>query len=77
STPSLGIPKVTLARLKIDGEDRRPQFSIVLVCSEHEIFDAAVPLRLGPRPGTFPLDFLITRFNHVHVSLSVGYVKYT
>lgn len=69
STPSFGIPKVALvmARLMIDGEDRGPRFFIVPVCNEHEMHEGVESIRLGPRPGTSPLDFSITRFNHVHV----------
>ncbi|KAG1725878.1 acyl-CoA oxidase [Suillus paluster] len=72
STPSFGIPKVALvmARLIIDGEDRGPRFFIVPVCNEHEMFEGVESIRLGPRPGTSPLDFSITRFNHVHVPFS-------
>lgn len=72
STPSFGIPKVALvmARLIIDGEDRGPRFFIVPVCNEHEMFEGVESIRLGARPGTCPLDFSITRFNHVHVPFS-------
>jgi len=69
STSSFGIPKVALvmARLIIDGEDHGPRFFIVPVCNEHEMYEDVESIRLGPRPGTCPLDFSITRFNHVHV----------
>lgn len=69
STPTFGIPKVALvmARLIVDDEDRGPRFFIVPVCNEHEMYEGVESIRLGPRPGTSPLDFSITRFNHVHV----------
>lgn len=69
STTSFGITKVTLvmARLIVDGEDRRPRFFIVPVCNEREMFKGVESIRLGPRPGTTPLDFSLTRFDHVLV----------
>ncbi|KAF9240048.1 acyl-CoA oxidase [Melanogaster broomeanus] len=69
STPSFGFPKVALvmAKLIVDGEDRGGRFFIVPVCNEREMFHGVESIRLGPRPGTSPLDFSITRFNHVFV----------
>ncbi|KAH7915579.1 acyl-CoA oxidase [Hygrophoropsis aurantiaca] len=69
STPAFGIPKVALvmARLMVDGEDRGPRFFIVPVCNEQEMYQGVGSIRLGPRPGTSPLDFSITSFNQVHV----------
>ncbi|KAF9223155.1 acyl-CoA oxidase [Gyrodon lividus] len=69
STPSFGISKVALvmARLMVDGEDRGPRFFIVPICNEREMFKGVESTRLGPRPGTSPLDFSITRFNRVFV----------
>ena len=69
STPSFGIAKVALvmARLIVSGEDRGPRFFIVPVCNEREMFRGVESIRLGPRPGTAPLDFSITSFNHVLV----------
>ena len=69
STPSFGITKVALvmARLIVDGEDRGPRFFIVPVCNEREMFRGVESIRLGPRPGTAPLDFSITSFDHVLV----------
>ncbi|KAH0828678.1 acyl-CoA oxidase [Lanmaoa asiatica] len=67
STPSFRIPKVALvmARLIVDGEDRGPRFFIVPICNEREMFKGVESIRLGPRSGTTPLDFSITRFDHV------------
>ncbi|KAH0828679.1 acyl-CoA oxidase [Lanmaoa asiatica] len=69
STPSFRIPKVALvmARLIVDGEDRGPRFFIVPICNEREMFKGVESIRLGPRSGTTPLDFSITRFDHVLV----------
>ena len=69
STPSFGIAKVALvmARLIVAGEDRGPRFFIVPVCNEREMFRGVESIRLGPRPGTAPLDFSITSFDHVLV----------
>jgi acyl-CoA oxidase len=69
STPSFGISKVALvmARLMVDGEDRGPRFFIVPICNEREMFTGVESVLLGPRPGTAPLDFSITRFDHVLV----------
>lgn len=69
STPSFGIAKVALvmARLMVDGEDRGPRFFIVPICNEREMFKGVESIRLGPRSGTTPLDFSITRFDHVLV----------
>ncbi|KAH7890445.1 acyl-CoA oxidase [Phlebopus sp. FC_14] len=69
STPAFGISKVALvmARLIVDGEDRSPRFFIVPVCNERQMFKGVESIRLGPRPGTSPLDFSITRFNNVFV----------
>ncbi|KAG9311440.1 acyl-CoA oxidase [Chiua virens] len=69
STPSFGIPKVAvvLARLIVDGEDRGPRFFIAPICNEREMFKGVESIRLGPRPGTTPLDFAITRFDSVVV----------
>jgi len=69
STPSFGIAKVALvmARLMVDGEDRGPRFFIVPICNEREMFKGVESIRLGPRSGTTPLDFSITRFDHVVV----------
>ncbi|KIK96164.1 hypothetical protein PAXRUDRAFT_32549 [Paxillus rubicundulus Ve08.2h10] len=69
STPAFGIQKVALvmARLVVDGEDRGPRFFVVPICNEREMFEGVESTRLGPRPGTSPLDFSITRFNHVFV----------
>ncbi|KAG2125666.1 acyl-CoA oxidase [Suillus clintonianus] len=72
STPAFGIPKVALvmARLIADGQDRGSRFFIVPICNEQEMFKGIESIRLGARPGASPLDFSITRFNHVHVPLS-------
>ncbi|KAI5981544.1 acyl-CoA oxidase [Pisolithus albus] len=69
STPAFGIPKVALvmARLIIDGEDRGPRFFVVPICNEQEMYKGVESIRLGPRPGTSPLDFSITRFKNVLV----------
>ncbi|EIW75910.1 acyl-CoA oxidase [Coniophora puteana RWD-64-598 SS2] len=69
STPSFGIPKVALvmARLIVSGEDRGPRFFVVPICNEREMYAGVESIRLGPRPGTSPLDFSITRFNNVRV----------
>ncbi|KIJ62260.1 hypothetical protein HYDPIDRAFT_30524 [Hydnomerulius pinastri MD-312] len=69
STPAFGIPKVALvmARLMVDGEDRGSRFFIVPICNDREMFEGVESTRLGSRPGTSPLDFSITRFNHVFV----------
>ena len=69
STPAFGIAKVALvmARMIVDGEDRGPRFFIIPVCNEREMFKGVESIRLGPRSGTSPLDFSITRFNHVLV----------
>ncbi|KAI6157136.1 acyl-CoA oxidase [Pisolithus tinctorius] len=69
STPAFGIPKVALvmARLIFDGEDRGPRFFVVPICNEQEMYKGVESIRLGPRPGTSPLDFSITRFNNVLV----------
>ena len=69
STPVFGVAKVALvmARLIVDGEDRGPRFFIVPICNEREMFKGVESIRLGPRSGTTPLDFSITRFNHVLV----------
>ena len=69
STPSFGISKVALvmARLMVDGEDRGTRFFVVPICNEREMFTGVESVRLGPRSGTTPLDFSITRFDHVLV----------
>ena len=69
STPSFRISKVALvmARLMVDGEDRGPRFFIVPICDEREMFTGVESVRLGPRSGTAPLDFSITRFHYVLV----------
>lgn len=69
STPSFGVAKVALvmARMMVDGEDRGPRFFIVPICNEREMFQGVESIRLGPRPGTAPLDFSITCFDHVFV----------
>ncbi|KAL4063777.1 acyl-CoA oxidase [Scleroderma citrinum] len=69
STPAFGIPKVALvmAKLIVDGEDRGSRFFIVPICNEREMYRGVESIRLGPRPGTSPLDFSVTRFNHVLV----------
>lgn len=69
STPSFGISKIALvlARMIVDGEDRGLRFFIVPLCNEREMFKGVESIRLGPRSGTTPLDFSITRFNHVLV----------
>ncbi|EGN94430.1 hypothetical protein SERLA73DRAFT_125935 [Serpula lacrymans var. lacrymans S7.3] len=69
STPLFGIPKVALvmARLLVDGHDRGPRFFIVPICNAHTMYTGVQSIRLGPRPGTSPLDFSLTRFTNVHV----------
>jgi acyl-CoA oxidase len=69
STPSFGIPKVALvmARLIVDGEDHGCRFFVVPICNEREMFLGVESIRLPPRSGTAPLDFSITRFDHVHL----------
>lgn len=72
STPSFGIPKVALvmARLIVNDEDRGCRFFVVPICNEQEMFSGVESIRLPPRSGTAPLDFSITRFNHVHLPLT-------
>lgn len=52
----IGIPKAALAmaRLIIDGEDRRPRPFIVPICNKREVFEGVESLRFGPgdRSGT-------------------------
>jgi acyl-CoA oxidase len=69
STPSFGISKVALvmARLMVDDKDHGPRFFIVPICNEREMFTGVESVRLGPRSGAAPLDFSITRFDHVLV----------
>jgi alkylation response protein AidB-like acyl-CoA dehydrogenase len=72
STPAFGIPKIALvmARMIVDNEDRGSRFFIVPICNEHEMYHGVTSIRLPPRSGTGPLDFSITRFDHVHVPFS-------
>lgn len=56
-----------MARLIVDGEDRGSRFFVVPVCNEREMFHGVESIRLPPRSGTAPLDFSITRFDHVHL----------
>ncbi|KAG8221515.1 acyl-CoA dehydrogenase/oxidase C-terminal [Butyriboletus roseoflavus] len=56
-----------MARLIVDGADRGPRFFIVPIYNEREMFKGVESIRLGPRLGTAPLDFSITRFDHVLV----------
>lgn len=69
STPLFGIPKVALvmARLIVDGEDRGSRFFVVPICDKYEMFPGVQSVRLPPRSGTAPLDFSITRFDHVEL----------
>ncbi|KAN0082585.1 Acyl-CoA dehydrogenase/oxidase, N-terminal and middle domain containing protein [Tylopilus felleus] len=69
STPAFGFVKVALvmARLIVDGEDCGARFFIIPICNEYEMCKGVESIRLGPRPGTAPLDFSITRFDHVLV----------
>lgn len=69
STPAFGFPKVALvmAKLIVDGEDHGSRFFIVPVCNEREMYRGVESIRLGPRSGTSPLDFSVTRFNNVLV----------
>ena len=69
STPAFGIPKVALvmARLIVNREDRGCRFFVVPICNETEMYHGIDSIRLPPRSGTGPLDFAITRFNHVHL----------
>ena len=69
STPLFGIPKVALvmARLIVNREDRGCRFFVVPICNETEMYHGIDSIRLPPRSGTGPLDFSITRFNHVHL----------
>lgn len=69
STPTFGIPKVALvmARLIVNGEDRGSRFFIVPICNQYEMHRGVQSIRLPPRSGTAPLDFSITRFDHVHL----------
>ncbi|KAG1720916.1 hypothetical protein EDD22DRAFT_791007 [Suillus occidentalis] len=47
----VGISKAALAmaRLIIDGEDRRPRLFIVPICNKRDMFDGVESLRFGPR----------------------------
>ena len=69
STPAFDIPKVALvmARLIVNREDRGCRFFVVPICNETEMYHGIDSIRLPPRSGTGPLDFAITRFNHVHL----------
>ncbi|KAF8994018.1 acyl-CoA oxidase, partial [Cyathus striatus] len=72
STPAFQIPKTALvmARLMVDGEDRGCRFFVVPICNEREMYQGVESVRLPPRSGTAPLDFSITRFNHVRLPSS-------
>lgn len=67
STPLFGIPKVALvmAKMIVDGQDRGARFFIVPICNEREMYRGVGSIRLPTRSGTGPLDFSITRFDHV------------
>ncbi|KAF8632671.1 hypothetical protein AX17_004803 [Amanita inopinata Kibby_2008] len=67
STPAFGIAKVALvmARLIVNKEDRGCRFFVVPICNETEMCQGVESICLPPRSGTTPLDFSITRFNHV------------
>jgi len=69
STPAFDIPKIALvmARLIVNKEDRGCRFFVVPICNETEMYHGIDSIRLPPRSGTGPLDFAITRFNHVHL----------
>ncbi|ESK91894.1 acyl- oxidase [Moniliophthora roreri MCA 2997] len=69
STPAFGIPKVALvmARMIVDGQDRGSRFFTVPICNEREMYRGVISSRLPTRSGTNPLDFSITRFDHVHL----------
>jgi acyl-CoA oxidase len=69
STPAFGMEKTALvmARLIVDGEDRGCRFFVVPICNEYEMYEGVSSVRLPPRPGTDPLDFAITRFDHVQL----------
>ncbi|KAK2460001.1 hypothetical protein APHAL10511_008007 [Amanita phalloides] len=69
STPAFGLPKVALvmARLIVNKEDRGCRFFVVPICNETEMYHGVESVCLPPRSGTGPLDFSITRFNHVHL----------
>ena len=56
-----------MARLVVDDEDCGLRFFVVPICNEREMFKGVESIRLGPRSGTTPLDFSITRFDHVLV----------
>ncbi|KAF8347532.1 acyl-CoA oxidase [Amanita rubescens] len=69
STPAFDIPKIALvmARLIVNKEDRGCRFFVVPICNETEMYHGIDSIRLPPRSGTGPLDFAITRFNHVYL----------
>lgn len=69
STPAFGLPKVALvmAKLMVDCKDHGSRFFIVPICNEREMYRGVESIRLGPRSGTSPLDFSVTRFNNVLV----------
>lgn len=56
-----------MARLIVDKRDLGSRFFVVPICNEREMYKGVESIRLGPRSGTSPLDFSITRFNHVLV----------
>ncbi|KAF5366570.1 hypothetical protein D9758_008981 [Tetrapyrgos nigripes] len=72
TTPAFGIPKVALvmARLIVDGRNHGSRFFIVPICNEKEMYRGVISTRLPTRSGTNPLDFSLTRFDHVHIPLS-------
>jgi acyl-CoA oxidase len=67
ATSPCGYKKVGIvaAKLVIDGNSKGTRHFIVPICDEKEMYRGVTCYPLPPRPGTSPLDFSVTQFDHV------------